>query len=134
MCHFTLALQGVTVVSFPRVLQFALAFSTALLPGFSHSHSRSLRSLVLCTSHLHVELLYSLRLCSRILLASLTHIALWRSQKLKKTCVSIDSNLMSLPGSQGVPMPSFMPIGPKLWTLEGYTQKDGRPEIQTVMC
>ena len=27
---------------------------------------------------------------------------------------------MSLPGSQGVTMPSFMPIGQKLWALEGY--------------
>ena len=29
---------------------------------------------------------------------------------------------MSLPGSKGVPMPSFMLIGPKLWALEGYIQ------------
>ena len=28
---------------------------------------------------------------------------------------------MSLPGSQEVFMPSFMPIGPKLWALEGYS-------------
>ena len=27
---------------------------------------------------------------------------------------------MSLPGSHGMSMPSFMPIGPKLWALEGY--------------
>ena len=31
---------------------------------------------------------------------------------------------MSPAGSKGVSMPSFMPIGLKLWALEGYTQTE----------
>ena len=31
---------------------------------------------------------------------------------------------MSLPVSQGVFMPSFVSIGPKLWALEGYIHTD----------
>ena len=62
----------------------------------------------------------------------------WRCKKKKKkqypfdpiqaSCVAQRGNgkalpyPMSLPGSQGVSMPSCMPIGPKLWVLEGYRQ------------
>ena len=38
---------------------------------------------------------------------------------------------MSLPGSQGVSMPSFMPIVQKLWALEGYIQTDRQTHTQT---
>ena len=37
----------------------------------------------------------------------------------------------SLPGSQEMSMPSFMPIGPKLWALEGYIQTDTRTDRLT---
>ena len=40
---------------------------------------------------------------------------------------------MSLPGSQGVSMPSFMPIGPKLWALEGLTHTVTQTHRQTVL-
>ena len=36
---------------------------------------------------------------------------------------------MSLPGFQEVFMPSLMPIGPKLWALDGFRQIDIRTEI-----
>ena len=38
---------------------------------------------------------------------------------------------MSLPGSQGVSMPSFMPIGLKLWALEGYIHTDTHTDRQS---
>ena len=36
---------------------------------------------------------------------------------------------MSPTGPQGVFMPSFMPVGLKLWALEGYTQADRQTEL-----
>ena len=40
---------------------------------------------------------------------------------------------MSLPGSQGVSMPSFISIGLKLWALEGYIQTDRHTHRQSFL-
>ena len=71
------------------------------------SHSQSLRSIGLCASRSRFSV---------ALLPQPSHFAL-------------ATYPMSLPGSQGVSMPSFMPIGPKLWVLEGYIHTD----TQTVL-
>ena len=77
------------VASLPRVSRFALAFSVASLHRASGFGLRASRS----RSRFSVA---SLPRASRFALATYP---------------------MSLPGSQGVSMPSFMSIGPKLWAL-----------------
>ena len=87
---------------------------------------RSLRSLGLRASRSYSQLLRSIGLRasrSRFSVASLS----WALR------YALATYPMSLPGSQGVSMPSFMPIGPKLWALEGYIHTHTQTDTQTVL-
>ena len=53
----------------------------------------------------------------------MTHIA----QMVKRSLIYP----MLLPGTQGVSMPSFIPIRQKLWALEGHRQRNKQPDIRT---
>ena len=118
--HFVpsgLALQpsiGYSIASFPLVSRFALAFLVALLPHASCSH---LVRFAVCLSTQNalkrIEIIIIIIITKTHIFTPLTH----KARAAKRNC----AYPMSLPGSQGVSMPSFMSIGPKLWALEGYS-------------
>ena len=152
MCLFRLDLRGYSVALLPRASRSQSRSLCSLVLQASHSHSRLLRSLLPRASRFaltsSVALLprasHSYMFCAlrsrkflkKISVSQLTQNALKRIEMPKKI-LPLDSKRamreariakrkltypMSLPVSQGVSMPSFMPIGPKLWALEGYRQ------------
>ena len=119
-----------SVASLPRASRVALALLGRFAPSgfalrahilsrfapsaFALCASRSLRSLGLCASRSHSQSLRSIGLRasrSRFSVASLP----------RASRFALAPYPMSLPGSQGVSMPSFRS---KLWPLEGYKHTD----------
>ena len=113
-----LDLLGYSVASLPQASRWHSWLLCSLGLHASHLHSRPLCSLRLCASHSHSHSVHSLRLrASHSHSQSLCSLRLCAHENFRKNkLVSIDLKC------SGVSMPSVMPIGPKLWALEGDMQ------------
>ena len=112
LCLFTLALWGYWVALLPRALYSRLArFAHTRFAYMKIFKRKKCVSIDSKRSETHSNAKKSLPLWP------ITRFA--RSAKPERQSATLPTTMSPL-GSQGVYMPSFMPIGPKLWSGEGF--------------